>query len=118
MYARIGGNEYGTYVSVSGPGSSPPATFALDQNYPNPFNPETKIRYTVGGISRQSPVVSSVRLSVYDVLGREVAVLVDEKKEPGRYEVKLDGSKLSSGMYFYRLQAGTYVETKKLVLAK
>jgi hypothetical protein len=88
-----------------------PATFKLLQNYPNPFNPKTGIRYQVSG-------VSDVKLAVYDILGREVAVLVDEKKEAGRYQVEFDGAMLSSGVYFYRLNAGNYVETKRMMLLR
>ena len=90
-----------------------PRSFSLAQNYPNPFNPSTTIGY------RQLASGNSwVRLSVYDMLGREVEVLVDEKKAPGDYEVKFDGSGLSSGVYFYRLQAGSFVETKKLLMLR
>ncbi len=88
-----------------------PASFRLDQNYPNPFNPSTAISY-------QLSAVSHVTLRVYDVLGREVRTLVDEVKKPGRYEVRFDGSSLSSGVYFYKLQAGVYHDTKKLLLLK
>jgi hypothetical protein len=88
-----------------------PTVFELNQNYPNPFNPTTVVRY-------QLPAASNVRLAVYDLLGREVAVLVDEKKVPGSYEVKFDGSGLSSGMYFYRMEAGSFVETRKLLLIR
>jgi len=85
--------------------------FALHQNSPNPFNPTTKIRYDL-------PKRVRVRLKIFDVLGREVAVLVDEEKQPGRYEVDWQPGSTSSGMYFYRLQAGDHVETKRLVLLK
>jgi sialate O-acetylesterase len=98
-----------------------PATFALEQNYPNPFNPATTIRYSVPsptGRDGHLPVVRNVRLDVYDLLGREVAVLVNEKKEPGNYEVQFDGSGLSSGVYFYRMKAGDFVETKRLLLIR
>jgi hypothetical protein len=88
-----------------------PLTFALHQNHPNPFNPTTTVSY-------QLPEASNVRLIVYDMLGREMAVLVDEKREAGYHEVKFDGSLLSSGVYFCRMQAGTYVGTKKLALTK
>jgi len=87
--------------------------FWLEQNYPNPFNPSTTIGFRVPGLGS-----SLVRLSVYDLLGREVAVLVNEEKEPGSYEVKFGGAGLSSGVYFYRLQAGDFAATKRLLLLK
>jgi hypothetical protein len=88
-----------------------PSQFALEQNYPNPFNPSTKIQFSI--VNRQLTIVK-----VYDVLGREVATLVNEVKEPGTYTVEFDASSLASGVYFYRLQAGTYVETRKLLLLR
>jgi mannan endo-1,4-beta-mannosidase len=98
-----------------------PASFWLDQNYPNPFNPTTVIRY-------QLSAVSDVRLTVYDLLGREVAVLVNERKSPGRYEVRFSAkggsasganeSSLASGAYFCRLTAGGFTATKKLLLTR
>jgi hypothetical protein len=88
-----------------------PTTFALNQNYPNPFNPTTVISY-------QLPVASDVRLIVYDLLGREVAVLVNEKKAPGSYQVRFDASGLSSGVYFYRLQSGDFVQTRSLTVLR
>ena len=92
-------------------------SFALDQNYPNPFNPKTGVRFEVPG-------VSDVKLSVYDILGREVAVLVNERKAAGTYEVNFDGNNLASGVYFYRLAAtpvsgGTKFQSiKKMLLMK
>ncbi len=88
-----------------------PNSFNLAQNYPNPFNPSTKISW-------QSPVGSHQTLKVYDVLGNEVATIVDEFREAGRYEITFDASNLSSGIYFYRLQAGSFVETKKMIFLK
>jgi photosystem II stability/assembly factor-like uncharacterized protein len=88
-----------------------PLTFSLCQNYPNPFNPTTIISY-------QLPVASDVRLIVHDVLGREVAVLVNERRDAGVHEIKFDGSHLASGVYFYRMKAGAYVETKRLQLLR
>ena len=85
--------------------------FQLSQNYPNPFNPTTTIKYSI-------PQESFVHLKVYDVIGREVAILVNEEKMPGNYEVKLDASGLASGVYFYTLSTGSYTQTKKLVLIK
>jgi photosystem II stability/assembly factor-like uncharacterized protein len=92
--------------------------FGLHQNYPNPFNPATVIKYTVGGTRLQESGGSDVKLAVYDLLGREVAVLVSEKKAPGTYEVRFDAKGLASGVYLYRLQAGDVVQSKKLVLLR
>jgi len=88
-----------------------PANFILEQNYPNPFNPSTVISW-------QSPVGSHQTLKVYDLLGNEVATLVDEYKTAGSYEVEFSAKGLTSGIYFYRLQASDFVETKKLMLLK
>jgi hypothetical protein len=85
--------------------------FALYQSYPNPFNPKTVV-------SSQLPVGSHVRLIVYDALGREVAVLVDEERPAGSYRDTFDGSGLASGVYYYRLTAGSFTDTKKMVLMK
>jgi hypothetical protein len=86
-------------------------SFFLSQNYPNPFNPSTIISY-------QLPVSGDVTLKVFDVLGREVATLVNEEKQPGVYEVEFVASQLSSGIYFYTLEAGEFRDTKKLILIK
>jgi hypothetical protein len=88
-----------------------PQAYALLQNYPNPFNPITTISYLL-------PTQSHVTLKVFDLLGREVATLVDDYKEAGYYEASFDASSLSGGVYYYRLQAGTFTETKKLLLMK
>jgi hypothetical protein len=88
-----------------------PGIFALEQNYPNPFNPATEVGF-------QLPAAGQVKLAVYDLLGREVATLVNERKEPGRYSVRFDAGGLSSGAYFYRLEAGGKVAVKKLVLVR
>jgi hypothetical protein len=86
-------------------------TFALYQNYPNPFNPSTTIRYDV-------PRESKVKLIVYDILGREVATIVDEVKKPGSYQSIWNATRFASGVYFYRLQAGENSAVKKLLLLK
>lgn len=96
---------------VEGNSAGAPTHFNLEQNYPNPFNPTTVISYHLGAVSQ-------VTLKVFDILGREVRTLVDEKRNPGNYSVRFDASKLPSGVYFYRLQAGTYHDTKKLLLLK
>lgn len=88
-----------------------PTQFALHQNYPNPFNPKTVISY-------QLPVHSLVELKIFDLLGREIATLINEEKEPGEYTVEWNGKGLPSGMYLYRLKAGAFTETRKLVLQK
>ena len=100
------------------PGPAVADGFALYQNYPNPFNPTTTIRYIVGGVRDQASGVSNVRLSVYDLLGREVAVVVDERQTPGEHEVRVDGRSLASGMYFYRLTAGNYSAVRKMTIIK
>jgi subtilisin-like proprotein convertase family protein len=89
-----------------------PGKFSLVQNYPNPFNPTTKIGFGVSGLG------SRVKIAVYDLLGREVAVLMDERKEAGRYEVKWDASRCASGVYVCRMTAGDFVESKKMILMK
>jgi hypothetical protein len=88
-----------------------PNGFVLEQNYPNPFNPTTVIKFQVSS----SKFVS---LKVYDVLGREVKTLVNEKLEAGSYETTFDATGLASGIYFYRLQSGEFVSTKRLLLLK
>lgn len=88
-----------------------PLRFELLQNYPNPFNPTTTINYHIAE-------VGNVQLIIYDILGREVSTLINEVKEPGKYEVKFNGSNLSSGVYFYRLKTGSFIDTKKFVLVK
>ncbi|MBV6419792.1 MAG: hypothetical protein DAHOPDDO_01017 [Ignavibacteriaceae bacterium] len=103
-----------------------PSNFALFQNYPNPFNPSTKIKYTIPASLNPSKGRTLVQLRVYDILGREVKVLVNEEKQSGVYEIEFDGSSLSGGVYFYRLTARDpstgsgqrFSDTKKLVLIK
>jgi hypothetical protein len=98
-----------------------PSDFSLVQNYPNPFNPSTTIRYTIPNVTLspdKNGKGSRVQLKVYDVLGKEVATLVNEEKPAGQYEVNFDAGNLSSGVYFYKLQAGSFVETKKMILLK
>jgi hypothetical protein len=86
-----------------------PAEFTLRQNYPNPFNPSTTITY---GLPSRAHVI----LSVSNALGQQVALLEDGEREAGYHEVKFDGTDLASGVYFYRVHAGSFVQTKKLLL--
>jgi endo-1,4-beta-xylanase len=88
-----------------------PASFNLDQNFPNPFNPTTSIRYSV-------PKLTKVTLRVFDILGREVQTLVNTEQAPGQYTVTFNAQNLSSGVYFYQLNAGSFTSTKKLMLLK
>jgi uncharacterized membrane protein len=92
-----------------------PNSFNLAQNYPNPFNPSTKIRYSIPDVGSG---LAQIVLKVYDILGNEVATLVNEEKPAGVYEVTFDASELSSGIYFYKLSAGSFNETKKMTLLK
>ncbi len=91
-----------------------PAEFALEQNYPNPFNPTTKIRFSIS--SREK--IGLVTLKVFDVLGREIRTLASEQLNAGKYEVTFDATDLASGVYFYRLNSGKSVSTRKLILQK
>ena len=104
-----------------------PTRFSLSQNYPNPFNPATTIGYTIGGVAALSGAhlsgvegraVTNVRLVVYDILGREVAVLVNEPRMPGSYEVNFNGAGLSSGVYIYRMSAGNFRQCRRMLLVK
>ncbi|MBE0570729.1 MAG: T9SS type A sorting domain-containing protein [Ignavibacteriaceae bacterium] len=91
--------------------SNIPTEYSLSQNYPNPFNPSTNIGFRISDRGY-------VSLKVFDILGNEVVTLVDEEKEPGVYEVQFDASNLSSGIYYYKLVSGNFIETKKMVLIK
>jgi hypothetical protein len=111
-----GSRNYKATITVLSPArgtaSSPrPVEYSLRQNYPNPFNPSTTIRYEV-------PWASHVTITVYDMLGRQVSVLVNEMREAGVHEVKFDASNLASGVYFYFLRAGSFVDTKRLLLLR
>jgi len=85
--------------------------FELEQNFPNPFNPGTIISYSV-------PTSSFINLKVYDILGNEIAVLVNEEKQAGNYQINFDASKLTGGVYFYQLRTNSFVDTKKMILMK
>ncbi len=94
-----------------------PQEFELAQNYPNPFNPSTTIKYSVPN-NVASNCSSSVVLRVYDVLGKEVATLVNQKQNPGNYKIQFDASALTSGIYFYTIKAGSFFQSKKMLLLK
>jgi hypothetical protein len=85
--------------------------FSLKQNYPNPFNPETKIKYSL-------PIQSFVTLKIYNAMGEEIATLVNEEKAAGSYDINFNASRLASGIYFYKLQSGSLIETRKLCVLK
>jgi hypothetical protein len=92
-------------------GRGMPAEFSLNQNYPNPFNPSTKIKFAL-------PILAPTRLTIYDLLGREIETLVDRELSAGYYEVTFEASRLANGIYFYRIEAGKFVKTMKLLLLK
>jgi len=102
-----------------------PQAFSLEQNYPNPFNPSTTIKYTIPNVSLSLSSRAESRdegsqaiLKIYDILGNEIATLVNENKPAGNYEVEFNASALPTGVYFYKLQAGSFIETKKMVLLR
>ncbi len=108
-YRKIMEKLYGVRSTQNNPVI--PVHFSLSQNYPNPFNPLTKINYSL-------PNATKVHIQVYDLLGRLVKTLVNEFKEAGSYDVQFDGTGLASGVYFYRIEAGDFVDSKKMVLVK
>ena len=119
ILARSGGNGWSVYTTIKyiePPSfveqiSGMPQQYSLEQNYPNPFNPSTTIKYSI-------PTESIVQIKVYDILGGEVATLVNEEKIAGNYSVQFNTNNLVSGVYFYRIQAGDFIETKKMVLIR
>jgi len=98
--------------------SNQPLQFELSQNYPNPFNPTTRIMYQVAGAGGEGAGATYVRLAVYDVLGREVCVLVNESRKPGSYTVEFDANGLATGVYIYRLHAGSYSAAKEMIFVR
>jgi uncharacterized delta-60 repeat protein len=103
--------KYSQVTGLKNISSGIPQKFSLSKNYPNPFNPVTKIRFTI-------PQTSMVRFTIYDILGNEVGVFINEEKNPGEYEFELDAANLTSGIYFYQLEAGNFIETGKMSLIK
>jgi hypothetical protein len=99
-------------IGINNNGSNIPDNYELEQNFPNPFNPKSVIKYSI-------PKSSIVTVKIYDMQGKEIAVLLNnEYKTPGRYAIEFDGVNLASGVYIYRLEAGDFVSTKKMVLVK
>ena len=116
VVSRLLLKETGTQFSATPEDQALPVRYALDQNYPNPFNPATIIRYAL-------PAGGQVRLRIYDITGREVATLVDETKPAGTYEVRFDTNTarpggLASGVYFYKIEAGSFVQTRKMLVLR
>ena len=103
--------RYGPPIGIGENGNNTPSVFALKQNYPNPFNPVTTIEYSV-------PSSAFVTIKVFDVMGREIAELVNGKKSTGNYIVQFDAKDLNSGIYFYTLETNGFKETKKMLLNK
>lgn len=112
VYAKISGVEYGTKIptTITSPNTLP-TSFSVSQNYPNPFNATTVINYRL-------PSSAVVVLKVFDVLGREIETLVNNRQSAGDYSIKFDGTNLPSGVYFYKLEAESYLAVKKLLLLK
>ena len=110
-----------SFVGIRNLGTNIPNSYTLSQNFPNPFNPMTKIKFDlpsygfpIGAFGNDKSVV----LKVYDILGKEIQTLVNQQLQPGSYEVTFDGNNFSTGVYYYRLSAGTFTETKKMMLIK
>lgn len=103
--------QAGTITGITDNKNNLPKEFKIYNAYPNPFNPSTIIEYDI-------PKASEVRLDVFDILGRNIATLVNDKKAAGSYKVEFNASSLASGIYFYKIQAGSFVETKKLIVLK
>lgn len=108
---RTSNGGHGGIVSVEEEINSVPKSYSLKQNFPNPFNPTTKIKYSI-------PQSSQVQIKVYDVLGNEIETLVNEEKSVGTYELTWNAANLPSGVYFYQLKVGSFVQTKKMVLLR
>ncbi len=111
VFARINGKEWGTFVSIRDGVPLLPSRIQLSQNYPNPFNPTTTIRFGL-------PRASSVTIKVFNILGQHIATLARGIRQAGYHELRFDGSMLPSGTYFYRMQTGDFVQTKKFQIQR
>ena len=107
----MGADEAGAFTGVAIGSTSNPVEFALGQNYPNPFNPSTMLSFSL-------KTAASVQLRVYDALGREVATLVNDALPAGTFSVRFAAGSLASGVYHYRLTAGAFTETRRMIIAK
>jgi hypothetical protein len=121
QYAQIARDNYfncfaNVTIGIGTISNEVPTRFSLEQNYPNPFNPKTKIKFSLPSVGQRHAF--DVHLIIYDILGREVAVPVNQKMNPGKYEIDWDGTNFASGVYFYKLEASSFVQTKKMVLIK
>ncbi|HAY32838.1 MAG TPA: SBBP repeat-containing protein [Ignavibacteria bacterium] len=108
--------KFSLFTNVISVSNENPSAYSLSQNYPNPFNPSTKIKFDL--INDDKPGANEVRLTVFDILGKQTAVLVNEMLSAGSYEVQFDASDLSGGIYFYRLETSEFTETKSMLLLK
>jgi hypothetical protein len=121
----MGGNGRGdasisltnAHISVHKIEKELPTNYELYQNYPNPFNPSTNIKYQITN-NKYQITNNDVTLKVFDILGKEIATLVNEKQSPGEYEVIFEGSQYPSGIYFYKLITGDFTETRKMLMIK
>jgi hypothetical protein len=104
-----------TPASTDTPADGGITTFALQQNYPNPFNPQTTITFSVPNTAGKAGALS---LRIFDLLGREIATPVNDDLPAGNYSVLFDGSRLASGVYYYQLRSGSFVETRRMILTK
>ena len=114
-------SRLGAIIGIQPISSEIPVQFSLSQNYPNPFNPTTKIRFSIPlsrGVTAEGSRGVLVNLTIYDVMGRVVETLHNGELKPGTYEADWNASNFPSGVYFYRLSASDYTETKKMVLIK
>ncbi len=110
-FALLDDLTFGATVGINDRTNGTPAEFYLGQNFPNPFNPSTTIKYS-------TPQTQFVSIKIFNILGKEIASLVNEEKKPGNYTINFDGSNYPSGIYLYRIQAGSFIDTKKLILIK
>jgi len=112
-------NPTGNPIGITNISTGIPSSFSLNQNYPNPFNPSTVIRFTIPSLSFPNVSIGNpVQLKVFDIAGREVQTLVNENLQPGTYETSFDGSRLTSGVYFYKLETNRYSNIKKMIMLK